>query len=266
MEQNAIVFDIETKHTFDEVGGYEFRDRLGVSYVGVYSYKQDRYFGFFEEEVDKLQTIMRTEKPLLIGFNSIHFDNEVLQPYFKDLDLRTLPHIDMLKEVEKELGHRLKLDSLAQTTLGYGKSGDGLDAVRWFRQGKLEELAQYCIDDVAITKEVYEFGYRHGELYYMTGGQKTAVRASWAGERTIPQVVNEAWKKHGQLRIEYININPTSGEREGLLPMTIDLLDVVNEHLDVFYVEKQEKIKIDRRLIWSIEDTGETSAHQSALF
>lgn len=266
MEENAIVFDIETKHTFDEVGGFEFREKLGVSYVGVYSYKQDRYFGFFEEELEKLEKILITEKPLMIGFNSINFDNPVMQVYMPSLDLRQLPQLDMLREVEKILGHRLKLDSLAQTTLGYGKSGDGLDAVRWYRQGKLQELAQYCIDDVAITKELYDYGARHGRIFYMTGGEKTAVAASWANEHTIPQMIDDAWKHHKQLKIEYIDINPESGEREGIQKYTIDILGLNGDQIDAFIVEKQEKQRLDRRLVWQIEDTGETSAHQSALF
>ncbi len=110
------------------------------------------------------------------------------------------------------------------------------------------------------------YGMRHGRVFYMTGGEKTAVTASWAQEKTIPQMIDDAWKHHRQLQVEYIGINPESGERTGIQQYTIDLLDLNGEQMDVFIVETQAKQRLDRRLVWQIEDTGETSAHQSALF
>ena len=54
----------------------------------------------------------------------------------------------MLVDIEKKLGHRLALDAVAQATLGVGKTGDGLDAIRWWREGKLLDIAEYCCFDV----------------------------------------------------------------------------------------------------------------------
>jgi len=45
---NKIVFDIETKNSFEDVGGDQNIDKLEVSVVGVYSYDQDKYFCFGE--------------------------------------------------------------------------------------------------------------------------------------------------------------------------------------------------------------------------
>lgn len=265
--ENRVVFDVETQRTFDEVGGYEFRDKLGISYVGVYSYSQETFYGFEEKDMGNLEKILLEEKPMLIGFNSISFDNAVMQPYFDTLDLSTLPHLDMLREVEQELGHRLKLDSIAQTTLHAGKSGDGLDAVRWYREGNIEALAKYCMDDVAITRDVYEFGKRHGSLYYMTGGNKTAVPASWSSELTIPALLQDAFKRHMQAHIEYME--PVEGADGPLYTeRTVEILDYDSEtgFFEAYCQVDHEKRRFDVSNVWSATVTENPFAHQANMF
>ena len=137
MEQakDTIVLDLESQKTFDEVGGQHNRHLLGVSLVGIYSYNRDKYRGFREEEFGELLKILQTAE-LVIGFNSKSFDFEVLQPYFKDFDLKSLKHLDLLEEIVYALGHRLKLESVAQSTLGYGNSGSGLDAIMYYHNNE----------------------------------------------------------------------------------------------------------------------------------
>ncbi|MGH7273083.1 MAG: hypothetical protein ACREIQ_01315, partial [Nitrospiria bacterium] len=87
--------------------------------------------------------------------------------------LAHLPTLDILEEAVKVLGHRLRLESLAQATLGRGKAGTGLDAIRYFRQGELEKLKAYCLEDVRVTRDLYEFGKLHKKLlYYDRPGEK----------------------------------------------------------------------------------------------
>ena len=94
----------------------------------------------------------------------------------------------MLIEVEKVLGHRLKLDSLASATLGTGKSADGLDALRWWQEHKktgnlepLMKIAEYCCYDVKVTKEVHEYALKHGHLKYNDrNGNATQVDVDWS--------------------------------------------------------------------------------------
>jgi hypothetical protein len=242
--------------------------KLGVSYVGVYSYSQKQYYGFVEEDLHKLEKIFLAEKPMLIGFNSLHFDNAVLQPYFQDLDLSQLPHLDMLVDIEKQLGHRLKLDSIAQTTLFTQKSGDGLDAVRWYRQGNMEALAKYCLDDVAITKDVYEYGLRHGRVYYMTGGQKTPVNVSWCDEIVVQHMIEEAFKKHHRVKVTYIDIENPGTPQQYIERKTyhIDVLGLQGDLIDAFVEELQEKRQLHLSQIWECEVTDEVSAHQATMF
>lgn len=262
---NIIVFDVETQRTFDEVGGFENKEKLGISYVGLYSYSQDKLFGFFEDDLPTLEKILIAEKPILMGFNSINFDVPVMQPYFPNIDLSALPHLDLLKEVEKALGHRLKLDSIAQATLHSKKSGDGLDAIRWYREGNLDSLAKYCLKDVEITRDIYEFGKRHGKLYYPSGGDKKEIFVEWAEGRTIREQLNEAFKKHQEVIIEYFEPHENGAE---LSTLTIEILDfdIAEHRFEAYCKERDEKTHFDVRNVWKIQDTGETFAHQGSLF
>ena len=78
--------------------------------------------------------------------------------------------LDLLKEIKNSLGHRIKLDTIAEATLGKNKSGHGLEAVTWWKQGKYDEVKKYCLDDVKITKEIYEYALKNGLLKYKDMG------------------------------------------------------------------------------------------------
>lgn len=162
MAVNKLVFDLETQNAFQEVGNKTHL--LKISVIGVYSYLQDKYFCFTEDQIYRVGEMFQ-EADQIIGFNIKHFDYEVLKPYL-NFDPHTLPTLDILHEVEKMIGHRIRLDNLASTTLGIGKNGDGLEAIRMYRQGRLEELKKYCTHDVKITKEVYDYAQKYGKLLY----------------------------------------------------------------------------------------------------
>lgn len=206
MKQDTIILDLETKKTFDEVGGQHNRQLLGVSLVGVYSYNRDQYRGFKEEEFPELLELLKNTE-LVIGFNSKSFDFEVLQPCFKDFDLATIKHLDLLEEIVYALGHRLKLESVAQSTLGYGKSGSGLDAIMYYRNNDWDNLIKYCLDDVKITKELYEYGLAHGYIWYTNAGKKEKIVARWYKDDkiTIAQEMENALKNGDQVAIEYMD-------------------------------------------------------------
>jgi RNase_H superfamily len=144
-----------------------------------YSTKAGEYRIFTESETTELiSQLVRAD--LVVGFNHIGFDYEVLTAYsifdFRD-QLRSL---DLLIELEKKLGHRLKLDAVASATLGCGKTGDGLDAIRWWQQGKIAEIAEYCAYDVKVTKCVHEYGVQHGHVKYLDrNGREQKVEVKW---------------------------------------------------------------------------------------
>ncbi len=152
--KDKLVFDIETKNTFQDVGGNNRTDLLEVSVVGVYSYNEDRYYCFDEHEMDKLGELLQRAY-VIVGFYSKKFDVPVLEKYFK-FNIASIPHIDILEEIEKRYGRRIGLGLLAEANLGVGKSGHGLDAVEYYRNGEMEKLKSYCLQDVKVTKEVYD--------------------------------------------------------------------------------------------------------------
>lgn len=158
-----VILDVETKKIFDEVGGY-FPDRLGVSFVGACiregSSGTGEMQGFFEKDLPQLFPILE-KADVLIGFNIDEFDMQTLVPYYTG-DVTTFPTLDLLTRIKKSAGHRIGLDAVAKDTLGIGKTGNGLDAVRYYRDGDLEALKKYCLQDVAVTRDVYDYGMSKG--------------------------------------------------------------------------------------------------------
>lgn len=149
-----VVFDIETISP-SAVRGRVNADEQELTIVGVYDSTSDAYTSYTKEELPQLWPILeRTE--LLIGFNSDSFDIPILNRYYPG-DLAKIRSLDLLTEVQKALGRRIRLDSLAQATLGRGKSGHGLEAQDWWRNGEIEKVRHYCVDDVKLTKELYDY-------------------------------------------------------------------------------------------------------------
>lgn len=161
-----LVFDIETKNIFQDVGTNNPAD-LSISVVGVYDYETDKYITFLENEFSNLWKIVeRTDA--FITFNGDHFDIPLLNKYYAG-DLLKIKSIDILKEMQKSAGRRMKLDQIAEGTLGIKKSGHGLDAIKWWKSGEIEKIKKYCIDDVRITKDIYEYALKNGKLIFKEG-------------------------------------------------------------------------------------------------
>ncbi len=160
---NEVVLDIETQNTFQEVGGYD-HSKLKISVVGVYFYETDEYLCYEEHELPQLWT--RLEKSgRIIGYNTKGFDYPVMNNYYAG-DFLTFPSLDILEEINKALGFRLKLDDVAAASVGHRKTGHGLQAVEWWKQGEIQKIKDYCLGDVRVTKEVYEYGKKYNALAY----------------------------------------------------------------------------------------------------
>ena len=181
-----IFFDIETTSAEGKNGRFD-PSHLDLALVCIYDSETERYDSFVEHELPKLWPILeRTD--LLVGYNCDHFDIPLLNRYYPG-DLTRIKSIDLLREIKNSIGKRLKLDSVAQATLGKKKSGSGLDAVRWWQEGDVEKVRSYCLDDVRLTKELYEYARMHGELRYNDYGDI----------RTIPLNTLE-WEKEEEVQ------------------------------------------------------------------
>lgn len=171
---SLVVLDIETQNTFQEIGSAD-HTLLKVSLAGVYDEATDTYAAYRELELPRLWALLE-RADLVIGYNIKGFDFPVLNGYYSG-DLRRLPTLDIMEEIQNVLGFRVKLDDVAHATLGTGKSGSGLQAIQYFRSGQWDVLERYCLDDVRITKEVYEYGLAHGEI---------KIRDRSVGVRAVP--------------------------------------------------------------------------------
>ena len=161
---NHIVLDIETQNLFSDVGGKENLTKLLLSVAGVYSYADKNFHTFAEEDLSIFEKMLeRTD--LIIGFNINHFDLPILQKYLK-VDLSKIPVLDIMTEVVNAVGHRVSLDDLLVNTLNKRKSANGLLAVQYFKEGRLGELKKYCLDDVRLTRDLYEHGLKNGEIKF----------------------------------------------------------------------------------------------------
>lgn len=161
-----IVFDIETTNYFSDTGKNDPAS-LDLAVVCLYDFADGSYKSFTQKELSELWPILE-KADLLIGFNSEHFDVPLLNKYYSG-DLSKIRGVDLLKEVKKVLGRRIKLDTLAEATLGRKKTGDGTESVRWWRAGEIKKVIDYCIEDVKITKELYEYALKNHHLKYRDG-------------------------------------------------------------------------------------------------
>lgn len=174
-----VCFDVETLRLFNEVGGRGQIDRLGLAVAVTYDSTTDRYESFLEHQAGDLIARL-TGARLVAGYNIIRFDYPVLQPYTTHR-LDRLPTLDLMVEVSRGLDRRPALDSVASLTLGYGKSGHGLEAVEWFRRGQVDRVTEYCRDDVRLVRNLLGFALENGYLRCLDGNRPVRVDTTgWA--------------------------------------------------------------------------------------
>lgn len=175
---DVVAFDLETQRLFQEVGGRHNISRLGLA-VGVLYALGTGSFGVYGEGEAEAMVDRLTEADLVVGFNVLNFDYPVLEPYGGRRLYRT-PTLDMMLLVAEEVGFRVSLDALAQATLGQGKTADGLQAVQWYRDGRVDLVEEYCRQDVTVTAALFLHGREEGSLRFVRrDGTTHTVRAAW---------------------------------------------------------------------------------------
>ena len=247
-----LVLDLETQREFSEVEGRK-HELLGISVAGIYRYGTDQYEAYLESELPKLAELLK-QAELVIGFNIKRFDLPVLSPYLP-FPISTIPTLDLLDEVVKHLGHRVSLESLAQATLGRGKAGSGLDALRWFKEGKFELIKTYCLEDVKLTKELYEYGKQHGKLYATSrfSVEKLEIPMILPERKrdltAITKLLREAFDKRLQVEIEYLSQSVATGGSPQRV-RRVDVYSVQDPYFEGFCHFRQgvRQFRIDRIL------------------
>jgi DEAD/DEAH box helicase domain-containing protein len=174
----TLVFDLETKYLAQEIGGWSQIRRMGMSVGVTYSVEDCGFRVYLEEEAEALVRSLLGAH-LVIGYNILRFDYEVLHGYtFHDLR-EDVPTLDLMVVLAQILGFRPKLQDLAVATLGVSKLGDGLDAVRWYREGNMRDLIAYCQQDVQVTHDLYNFGAQNGFVLLQGRYGVQRVRVDW---------------------------------------------------------------------------------------
>lgn len=165
MAENFVYFDLETQRSANDVGGWDRKADMKMSIGVTYSTARGKYMIYDESMVqDLIDELLSAD--LVVGFNHIYFDYEVLMGY-TILDLKgQTRNLDLMLDIEKEIDHRPKLDAIAAETLGEGKTAVGTDAIKWWQEGKIIEIAEYCCFDVKVTKMVHEYGAKNGIVKY----------------------------------------------------------------------------------------------------
>ncbi len=173
--KNIVYFDLETRRSAAQVGGWDQTDLMGMSIGVTFSTAENAYHIYREEEVDALIEQIRSAD-LVVGYNHINFDYGVLQAYTFWSIVDASNNLDLCTYLSEKLGHRLKLDSVARPTLGgHSKTAEGTDALRWWADYErtkdceyLLKIAHYCCYDVKVTMEVHKFGAQQGYVLYET--------------------------------------------------------------------------------------------------
>ncbi|MEX2578522.1 MAG: ribonuclease H-like domain-containing protein [Verrucomicrobiales bacterium] len=179
MAENYVYFDLETQRSANDVGGWDRKADMKMSVGVTFSSANGSYTIYDEANVQALIDELLSAD-LVIGFNHIHFDYEVLMGYtILDLKEQT-ENLDLMLDLEKVVEHRPKLAAVASETLGEGKTAVGTDALKWWQEGRIMDIAEYCCFDVKVTKLVHEYGARHGLVKYRNRfNQALEIPVSW---------------------------------------------------------------------------------------
>ncbi len=172
--RKPVVFDIETQYTFRD---YTDHKKLGVSVVAAYDYTDEHMYVFTEDELSGFFSLLERAS-YIVGYNIRSFDLPVLQAYYPG-NIATLPVFDMLEDIRDKIGRRISLNDLAGATLNVKKSGMGLMAIDYYREGRIDELKQYCADDVAITRDLFNHGIANNEVFYKNEMGKIPIKVKW---------------------------------------------------------------------------------------
>ncbi len=167
-----VVFDLETQNSFNEAGSNDPAS-LNISVGCVYDSGTGTYTTVTIDELHKLWPIIE-QAEVLVGYNSNHFDIPLLNKYYPG-DLTKIKSIDLLEDIRISLGRRLRLDSVAQATIGARKSANGLQAIKWWREGNIESIKKYCKQDVKVTKEIFEFALINKKVFFKDGAKKREI-------------------------------------------------------------------------------------------
>ena len=124
----------------------------------------------------------------IISFNGVHFDIPIIEGVYGD-KIHIQRHIDFLQLIweahhgERETGY--KLAELGPRTLGIEKSGESAKAPELAREGRWNELLDYCLGDVVITRKLAIYAQEHGGVVAPDGALLPLTFPDWFQDLSI---------------------------------------------------------------------------------
>ncbi len=175
--KRIVYYDVETQKKADEVGGWDHADKMLVS-VAVTLSEDDGFKVWHEKDVPQMITYME-RYDLVVSFNGDNFDSKVIS-YYGNVNAMQKNSFDVAQYLSHKLKHRIRLDSIATATLNVGKSADGLLALQWWKEGKVQEIIDYCKQDVQVLRDVVEYGRHQGFVsYYDLNNNLSRIDVNW---------------------------------------------------------------------------------------
>ena len=156
----TLVLDLETQQLVDD---WDRPWEAGLSVCGVWiswmGGASGRFRLYDSESVENVIPLIEAAE-IVVTYNGDSFDLPLLGGLVRSFRVRK--HIDLLAMIKTETGRRWKLDDVAMCTLGRCKTGKGSSAPLMFERHQLASLHSYCLDDVALTRDLYKFASTHG--------------------------------------------------------------------------------------------------------
>lgn len=174
MKAYPLVLDLETKKTFREESDPK---KLGVTVVAVYNYADQSETIYTEDSIHQLFPLLE-HSSYVVGYNITGFDLPVLQGYYPG-DISNIPQFDLLEDLRIKIGRRLSLNDMLAATLNVKKTGHGLMAIEYYKEGKWDELKKYCMDDTLLTRDLFDYGAEQSKVYFQNETGKVPVTVEW---------------------------------------------------------------------------------------
>lgn len=172
--KNIVVYDLEIKKTIEQCSkGWASYDEMGISVGCAFDYRDMRYRVFMDDNMGELVRRLNEQNTLVVAFNHINFDNKLIRAtpglpvLLPDVSLN---NYDMMAISKKGAGsntpfHKgFKLDDHLKACNLSTKTGDGANAPIMWQAGKIGETVDYCLNDVAVERSLFEFMWVNGTV------------------------------------------------------------------------------------------------------
>lgn len=169
--KNIVVYDLEIKNPIEKLSnGWSSMDEMGISVGCAYDYRANRYRVFMDDNIQELVDRLNEPETMVVGFNTVRFDNALLRA--SKLDLKPdeeLNNYDMVQVSRKgarvnNFAKGFKLDEHLKACGLPLKTASGAQAPLLYQEGKIGELIDYCLNDVAQEKALFQWMHFTGLL------------------------------------------------------------------------------------------------------